>query len=282
MAKYILSAFADEYDDNFLEQLKALNGYGINNIEIRGVNGKNISTLNAEEIKEVKKQLKDYNIKVSSIGSPLGKIKLNGDMKEHINLARHVFEIANELQTENVRAFSFYPPEGRNINDCKEDVFSAIDKLLTVAKEYGVTVCHENEAGIYGESGENCLEIMKAFNGKIKTVFDMGNFALFKHDPIKAYSLLKPYIKYFHIKDAMSVGAIVPPGKGEAKIYEILSDYIKEAKEDVVVTLEPHLQTFSGLNALTEFTFDNPYKYETQRKAFDDAVVKLTEILDRI
>ena len=45
MAKLTVSAFADEYSSNFVEQLKALNGYGFNYLEIRGVDGKNVSML---------------------------------------------------------------------------------------------------------------------------------------------------------------------------------------------------------------------------------------------
>ena len=50
MRKYILSAFADEYAASFDEQLAALSRFGIAYIEIRGVDGKNISTLTDEEI----------------------------------------------------------------------------------------------------------------------------------------------------------------------------------------------------------------------------------------
>ena len=101
-------------------------------------------------------------------------------------------------------------------------------------------------------------------------------------DDLIFYSVLKDDIAYFHIKDALKAGAIVPAGKGEAKIYEILNDYCKIAKGEIFVTLEPHLQTFSGLNALTSAKFDNPYKYENQKHAFDDAVEKIKEILVRL
>ena len=282
MAKYILSAFADEYSPNFSEQLSALNGYGINYIELRGIDGKNVSTLNSEEVKSVKNQLKERNIKVSAIGSPLGKIKLDGDVGEHINLAKRVFEIANELETKNIRFFSFYAPQGKNIYDCKNQVFDALAKLVQASKEYGVTLCHENEAGIYGEGGETCKEILDAFNGEIKAVFDMGNFALFGHNPVKAYELIKNHIEYFHIKDALSAGAIVPPGKGEANIYEILAENKKTMNSDTIITLEPHLQTFSGLNALTDTKFENHYKYNTPQEAFSDAVEKIKEIMERL
>ena len=74
----------------------------------------------------------------------------------------------------------------------------------------------------------------------------------------------------------------MPPGKGEARIKDILSEHAKYTDEDIIITLEPHLQTFSGLNALTDSKFDNPYKYETQQAAFADAVEKLKELVSSI
>ena len=107
----------------------------------------------------------------------------------------------------------------------------------------------------------------------------MGNFVLDGYEPISAYILLLEHIGYFHIKDALYAGAIVPAGKGEAKIKEILDDYKLNGGKDTFITLEPHLQTFSGLNALVGKSFDNPYKYDDQKAAFTDAVEKLKSLL---
>ena len=279
MAKFLLSAFADEYDSDFIEQLKALNNFGISYIELRFINGKNISTLTKEEIIDIKNLLDKYNIKVAAIGSPLGKIKLDDDLNEHLELAKKLFEYANILETKNVRIFSFYPADDENIEEHRQEVLEMLTKMLDLADTYGVILCHENEARIYGEKPENCLDILEYFGGKMKAVFDMGNFALEGYEPKSAYEMLKGYIEYFHIKDALSVGAIVPPGKGEGKIKEILDTYLAEYNKDTFVTLEPHLQTFSGLNAITRNGFDNPYKYENLQAAFADAVAKLKELL---
>ena len=58
-------------------------------------------------------------------------------------------------------------------------------------------------------------------------------------------------------------------------IGKLAARYKAEGKKDTFMTLEPHLQTFSGLNALVGKKFDNPYKYENQQVAFTDAVEKL-------
>ena len=94
-----------------------------------------------------------------------------------------------------------------------------------------------------------------------------------------AYKLLQKHISYFHIKDALYAGAIVPAGCGEAKIEEILNVHKSYAKDDFFISLEPHLQLFSGLNSLVGRSFDNPYKYEDTKSAFTDATIKLRELL---
>ena len=282
MAKIILSAFADEYSNSFTEQLEALRSFGIGYVEVRGVDGKNISVLTPDDVREMKQKLDYYGIGVSAMGSPIGKIKLDGDVRGHFEMARRVFESANELGAKYVRMFSFYAPDGRNILDCKSEVFEHLSALRDLAREHGTVLCHENEAEIYGSVPERCLEIHNAFGGEIKTVFDMGNYVLEGVKPYpEAYGILRDTIAYFHIKDALYEGAIVPPGKGEASIKEILADHAGYAKDDFFVSVEPHLQLFSGLNALVGRKFDNPYKYNDQKEAFADAVNKLKEILPR-
>lgn len=276
--KLILSAFADEYADGLKEQCEALNKFGIEYIELRGVNGKNVSTLTESEVKETKRILDDYEIRVSSIGSPLGKIDIKGDLNGHYETAKRVYETANILGAKNVRIFSFYSKE-TPFDKCKGEIYDGIEKLVDLSDGTGLTLCHENEALIYGESPEKCLEIVEYFGGRMRCVFDMGNFVLDGYDPMAAYKLLSDYIEYFHIKDAFYSGEIVPAGKGEAKIKEILDDYKVNGGKDTFITLEPHLQTFSGLNALVGKSFDNPYKYEDQKAAFTDAVEKLKDLL---
>lgn len=279
MVKLTISAFSDEYSENLVEQLKALNSFDIKFMEMRGVDGKNVSTLNEREVFEAKRKLDDYGIKVSAIGSPLGKIKLDGDFTAHLETAKRVFETANVLGAKNIRIFSFYLRDGKTREECKNEVLDKLYSLIDLSKKYDLNLCHENEALIYGESPKKCKELLDTFKGDLKAVLDMGNFVLDGYDPIYAYKLLFDYIEYFHIKDSLKAGAIVPAGKGEAQIKTILDDYKINGKKDTFITLEPHLQTFSGLNALVGKTFENPYKYNDQKEAFSDAVEKLRALL---
>lgn len=281
MANWILSAFADEHSRDLAGQIAALQAHGIGCIEPRLVGGKNLADFTQSEVKAVKKQLDEGGIRVSAIGSPLGKINLADDFEAHMEQAKRVFDTANILETDRVRMFSFYLHEGKNRAECRGEVLEKLGVLLDLADTFGVRLCHENEAKIYGEDPEHCLDLLEYFSGKLRCVFDMGNFVLDGCQPWPhGYDLLKNYIEYFHIKDSMAAGAIVPAGCGEAHIRDILHAYKKEFDRDVLLSIEPHLQTFDGLNKLVGKGFENPYQFENAQAAFAEAVRCTKALLD--
>ena len=283
MGKIILSAFADEYNADIDRQIEGLKICGINYIEPRFIGAKNISELTAEEASALNKKLSDNGISVSALGSPLGKINLADDFDAHLKMAERLFDNANILGAKNIRMFSFYRREGQTLEESREETFDKVGKMLDLADKFGVTLCHENEGAIYGESVPACLDLLSSFGGRLRCVFDMGNFALLKHKPYPdGYDALKNYIEYFHIKDSLGAGAIVPAGCGEAKIEEILKAYKTDFDRDFVITLEPHLETFSGLRKLTDFNFDNPYKFDSPEAAFIEASKCIKEIIERV
>ncbi len=280
MSEILISAFADEYDRDPLAQAEFLERRGIHYIEPRFVGGTNIADLAENDVKEYTKLLADHGVRAYAIGSPLGKINLSDDFTAHLELAKKCFNNASIMGAENIRMFSFYLRDGQTRSEARCEVIDRLGRLLDLADGYGLTLCHENEAKIYGESPESCRDILDAFGGSLRAVFDMGNFVLDGHEPYPhGYELLRDYITYFHIKDSMSVGAIVPPGRGEAHIADILAAHKSYSGADFFVTLEPHLETFDGLNKLVGKAFDNPYKFESARAAFETALDDLEQIV---
>ena len=283
MSKFILSAFADEYCPDFEGQLKALRELGFTHIEPRGLDGINVAELTREQALHYKALLDQYGIKVYTIGSPLGKIRIDGNFEYHMSKAERVFEMAELFGATRVRMFSFYPPEGETMGPrYREKVIEYLTCMIAAARAHGLVLCHENEGKIYGESPECCLDLLRHFGGELRCVFDMGNFVLGGYDPVAAYGMLEPYIDYFHIKDGCKSGAIVPPGKGDSHIAELLARYADKADAPVVISLEPHLTVTSGMKDMTTTAFTNPYQYETHEAAFTDAAIKLKEIVSAI
>ncbi|MBQ3021992.1 MAG: sugar phosphate isomerase/epimerase [Clostridia bacterium] len=243
-----LSGFADEISSEVKVQFEVFNKLGISYFEPRGINGKNISLLNDEEIEDLKCMMAKYNIKVSSIGSPVGKMKISDDFSEHFEMYKHVVKIAKELGTKYIRMFSFYNDGGEWTQDEVAEVKVRLKKLIDYAKEQDVVLLHENEKDIYGESVKRVLSLMQELScDNFKAVFDPANFVQVQENTVEALKTLRPYVEYFHIKDArMEDGFIVPAGAGDGHIEEIVRELVKEGY-DGFLSLEPHLGTFEGL-----------------------------------
>ena len=76
MMKRKLAAFADEADKNLDGQIEAMLANEIPYLEIRGVDGENISKISRTKAKEVKEKLSANGLSLWSIGSPYGKMKI--------------------------------------------------------------------------------------------------------------------------------------------------------------------------------------------------------------
>lgn len=281
MANFILSAFADEIDASFDTQLLSLKKLGINMLEIRGVDGKSFVALTDDEVDAVKEKLESAGITLSALGSPIGKIAVDGDFDSHKALFIRIMDIGDRLGCKKIRMFSFYPADGMERSEFKEKVYSLLDELLKMAEERGFILCHENEKGIYGQSPESVRELMDSFGGRLKVVLDNGNFPFCGEDASGAYALLKDYVEYMHIKDCDGDGIIVPPGYGNAFLKETLAQINEDVSGDFILTVEPHLMMFTGLASLSD-TDDIKHKYSFADgyEAFEFAVTEIRKMLN--
>ena len=265
-------AFADEASPNIDEQITALKRNGLDGLEIRNVDGANVSDITLEKAKEVKTKLDANGLITWSIGSPIGKIDIEkDDFKAHLEKLKHTLEIADILESKNIRMFSFYMPEGKDASDYKNEVIDRLGQMCEIAKTHNVFLCHENEKGIYGDIPERCLEIHKAIP-KLKGIFDPANFVQSNSDTLEAWDMLKDYIYYMHIKDAKIDGTVVPAGMGDGNVEKVVKNFIEKGGNSF--TIEPHLTVFEGFSHLErkgETSVITEYGYPDSNTAFDTA-----------
>ena len=127
-----------------------------------------------------------------------------------------------------------------------------------------------------------CLTILKAMP-TLKGIFDPANFVQCGQDTLEAWSLLKPCIKYMHIKDARKNGSVVPAGEGAGNVRAIVSDFLANGGRDF--TIEPHLAVFDGLSALErkdEKSNVGDFVYESNEQAFAAAVSAFRKIAEEV
>src|SRR6185295_11207374 len=126
-----ISAFADEgaKSKSVVEQFTVLAALGLQYYSPRFLNVsgevKNIMKLDKAELKTVKSLQDDYGLSVTSIGSPIGKVKLldqdDGTHNRFVPFAKYLKEDvaiaidrAKALDARMIRGFSFYHPRGTN------------------------------------------------------------------------------------------------------------------------------------------------------------------------
>lgn len=272
--KIRLCAFADEASEKFSEQLEALNRHRIPFIELRGLDGKNVSELGEKEAISYKKMLDDAGVRVWSVGSPLGKVGLREDFGKHLQLCERVFSLAGIFGTDKIRVFSFY---GANPEKDENEVVEKLSAMCELAKKYNVTLYHENEKEIFGDTPERVLKILRRVGG-IKSVFDPANYVQCGVDAGKALEMLGAKSDYFHIKDAIAgTGEVVPAGEGDGH----LSELVGGLDRDTVFTLEPHLIVFGGYTAIDKTALKGKYTFSSGQEAFAAAVAALAVLLEK-
>lgn len=265
-------AFADEASQSMAGQIAAMQRNHLQGLEIRGVDGQNVADITLDKARQVRRMLDDAGLRVWSIGSPIGKISIDQeDFAAHLDKLRHTLALAAILGTENVRMFSFYLPENDDPAQYRQQVLDRMGEMLHVAAGAGVTLCHENEKGIYGDNALRCRDLLDVFPD-LAGIFDPANFVQCGQDTWAAWTLLEDRIRYLHIKDALQDGSVVPAGMGTGNIRRILAAF--RARGGNTVTMEPHLQEFAGLQGLEregEKSVVGQIRYADSDAAFDAA-----------
>lgn len=273
MEQVKLSAFADEVGEDFELQLKALRRNGMQYLEIRSVEGENVSKISLEKAKELKARMDDTGIACWSIGSPIGKIALDR-AAEHREALKHVADVAHILGADKVRMFSYHMKPWQT-EENENRVIDELNILQEIAQTEKLLLCHENEKGIYGFNAANCLKLLKSVPG-MRAVFDPANFVQCGVNTLYAWETLCDYVEYFHAKDAKYDGKVVPCCAGVGMAAHIIGEYLQKGGK--VITLEPHMYSFSALKTLEA----DPKKrsdYATADEAFDAAAKALKAII---
>ncbi|UAL53812.1 sugar phosphate isomerase/epimerase [Bacillus sp. CMF21] len=262
-----LTGFADEISPDLHVQIEVLESEDIRFIELRGVWGKNVLQLSDQELSSLKEELLRKEIQLSSIGSPIGKINILDDFDEHLIQFDRALFAADYFHAKYIRIFSFFIPDGHNPDAYRDEVISRLSVLVKKAEQSGIVLLHENEKEIYGDNAIRCLDILETINSPyLRMAFDPANFVQCGVKPYsEAYPLLKSYVEYVHIKDALfESGKVVPAGKGDGEVRELLQT-LKTSGYDGFLSLEPHLaaaETFSG--------FSGPDLFKVAAKALKD------------
>jgi len=250
---WTLSGFIDEISNDFSEQCKVAAGLGLRYVEVRSAWGTNILDLDDAQLATVRETLAEHGLKVSSIGSPIGKISIDDEFPPHLERMRHAVEVAKTLEAPYIRLFSFFIPEGSDPDSWRDEVLSRMSALADAATDSDVILVHENEKEIYGDIPRRCLEIVTSVSSpKLQLAWDPANFVQVGVRPFsEGYSMLRPHLGYIQIKDALLADAsVVVAGAGDGEVRETVRA-LRADGFDGFFSLEPHLGEYTAFGALS-------------------------------
>ncbi len=220
--RVILTGFADESANQktATQQFAAFAAIGLQYYSIRFIdvgNGiKNVMDLTRSEISKIRHLEDEYGLNVSSIGSPIGKVKLKDvndktknryvPFKKYLaSDVKKVCDRAHAFETKLIRGFSFYHPRGSEAWDHLPQVVDQLGQIAEACHRSDLTFGLEVEANLVGQNGEILNEIHRQVNHPAMVlIYDAGNIITQGYntaETIEQYHQMKRGLGWIHIKD---------------------------------------------------------------------------------
>lgn len=246
---FILSAFSDEISPDPREQLAVLRRCGIRFIEFRSIHKTNVMKLSEPQLAEFQSLIRDHGVGLSAIGSPVGKVTIDLPFEPHFDVFKRACELAHRFGTPNIRVFSYYPPADTKFEGDWRPYRDEVIRRMRLKTEYAakekLTLFHENEHNIYGDSPERVHDLLSTIHhASLRAAYDCANFVFGGYDPIEGWEQSKAYTAHLHIKDwkageAEHQGRLA--GHGDGRMLHSLQACVASKYHGFAV-MEPHLR----------------------------------------
>jgi sugar phosphate isomerase/epimerase len=177
---------------------------------------KNVMQLTDGEVRRLQALHAEFELRVSSIASPIGKVKLrdveDGTSNRYVPFEQYLkedvaraIELAQAFETKLIRGFSFYPPRG---DEPEKHLPQAVEQLQAIAEacgKAGVFYGLEVEANLVGRTGELERELFdRLSHPNLGLVFDAANIVCQGYSAAETfaqYEAMRPGLLWAHIKD---------------------------------------------------------------------------------
>jgi len=270
MKPVILSGFADEAANQKTceQQFCAFAALGLRYYTLRfidaGAGIQNVMQLAPESISRILDLQLEYGLKVSSIGSPIGKVKLidvaDGTTNRFVPFAeylekdvRRACELAHTFDSKLIRGFSFYHPRGTAPEDHLNQAIDQLGQIARVCNEQGLTFGLEVEANLIGQTGKLLKRLYDGVaDPAMVLIFDGANLVcqgMSTEQVYEEYLAMKEGMGWLHVKDYQrpltrtshvdedSLKSFVPADQGDSGHEAIFRD-IKRGYSDLLTRLE--------------------------------------------
>ena len=153
-----ISGFADEISQDFDQQLKTVTDLGMKYICIRSAEHKGIADYPEEVRTVLLPKLRAAGVGVSSLGTAIGKVEVDDEegFAKQLEQLETLCETAKLLDCSFIRMFSFLIPKDADADSYTDVVLDKLRQFIRIAEKHDIVLLHENEKGIYGDTGARC------------------------------------------------------------------------------------------------------------------------------
>jgi len=236
---------ADEAGTSLDVQIQAHLELGWKHIEVRNVDGVNLTDLCDEAFEQAAEKLTSAGIAVTCFASQL--CNWSRPIIKHPDIDRQELQRAiprmMELGCRFIRTMS-YPNAGWPEPKWRDEAVARLEVLAGMAEEADVVLVHENCDGWASQGPEQTLELLSRVHSEhLKLVWDTGNPVAHGQDPWAYYEAVREHIVHVHIKDGVMENGKMRytfPGEGQGRVREVVRDLLERGYEGGF-SIEPHL-----------------------------------------
>lgn len=242
------SGISDEAGPDIGTQIKAHKELGWKHLELRMVDGVNITQLSPEAFDEVDARVAEAGMTVSCFGSAIANWArpITNDFQVDVDDLQRAIPRMHRLKTPFIRVMSYpnHKDDPLPEREWRKESIRRMKELARIAEDNGIVLAHENCSGWGGLSAENSNILLGEVDSPaLKVVFDTGNPVTYDQDSWEYYKAVRQDIVYVHIKDAIrrnGVDTYTMCGDGEGHVRRIVADLLATGY-DGGFSIEPHL-----------------------------------------
>ncbi len=253
-----LGAFTDEISQDFEHALEVMREYGCTGFELRSAWDTSVHKLTDDQVNEVKSIMGRVGLECYNIAGPVFKCNIDSEEErsEHLKILARCVGIAEMLNTESVRAFTFWRKEGAELEERWESLKDFFGPAVAMAERGGVTLAVENEHDTFIGSGVVLRKFIDELGSEsLRAIWDPCN-VVFDYDSEPAfpdgYEAVKGLIGLVHVKDSVRIeerrtARCVPVGEGEAGLKDLFGALMREGYKGYL-SLETHWRPVGELS----------------------------------
>ncbi len=203
-----------------------------------------IVKLSASELRETRRLLDEAGIHGYCVTSPVAKYGVDTPQEQIDRELAGAIAAAGALDATYIRIFSFTAAQDSTLDDSRDAIFKAFESVVTriEADAGGALPLLENNYRMYAGDGPRTRDLLADYvPPRVALAFDAHACLVLGAKPFdEVWSHVAPWVRVLHLKDYIPASkTIVPVGKGQAQLHEIISAANPEIVHDLA--LEPHL-----------------------------------------